>query len=233
MSSDTPQHIAIILDGNRRWAKKRGMPGWKGHEFGVRNLYKLLQWGKDLGVKEFTLYCFSTENFSRPKKEVDVLMGLFRKQFRELKDRPEVKKNKVRINVIGNVSLFPKDIQNILKDAMRETKGNKDYTVNFALGYGGREEILHAAKEIAKKVRDGKIKIQGLTEKVFAKHLYLDHEPDLVIRPGGERRVSNYLLWQASYAEWFFLDKPWPEFTRRDLQRVMTEYTKRERRYGH
>lgn len=223
------KHIAIILDGNRRWAKKNKLAKFKGHEAGFKKIKNLLKWCIDLGIKEVTLYCFSTENFKRSKKEVDYLFNLFRKQFDSFSKEDIIHKNKVRINVIGRISIFPKDIQKKMEEIMGKTKKYNNYILNLALAYGGRAEIIDAIKNILKNKR---INIKDISENLLNKHLYLSDEPDLLIRPGGEKRISNFLTWQSVYAELIFLDKYWPEFTKKDLIRCIDDYKKRERRYG-
>ena len=232
MNSHPPKHIAIILDGNRRWAKKYGFPVWKGHQEGIAKVKELFKWCKDLGITEVTLYAFSTENFNRAKQEVGFLMDAFRKQFRELRKHEDVVKKKLRVRVVGREWMFPKDIQKQMQEIVELTKDNKEYTVNFGLAYGGRQEITDAVKEIAKEVKAGKLKPEAITEEMITKNLYLESEPDIIIRPGGEVRVSNFLIWQGNYSEWFFLDKLWPEFTKNDLKRIVDEFAQRQRRFG-
>ena len=233
MVSKIPEHIAIILDGNRRFAKKLGMKPWKGHEFGMKKLEELLKWCIELGIKELTLYSFSTENFSRSKDEIDFLFGLFKKKFSELKKNEGIIKNNVRINVIGRTEMFPAGMKKSMLEAVEKTKGNRKLIVNFALAYGGRQEIEDAFKNIAKNIQGGKLKSEDINENLIKQNLYLQSEPDLVIRPGGEIRTSNFLTWQSVYSEWIFLkDKLWPEFTKQDLENCIEEYSKRERRFG-
>lgn len=226
MASKVPMHVAIILDGNRRFAKKLGMRPWKGHEYGLRKLEDLFGWCMELGVNELTLYAFSTENFKRARKEVDYLFNLFWNEFNRIKEGKGVFAGKVKVNVIGRQWMFPKKMQNAMKDSMKKTAKNKKLVVNFALGYGGRQEITDAVKKIVtarlKKIDDGTI----------AKYLYLKSEPDIVIRPGGEIRTSNFLTWQSTYSEWFFIKKLWPEFTKNDLIGCIREFNQRERRFG-
>lgn len=219
-------HIAIILDGNRRYAKKIGRPSAYGHQKGFDKIKDLLQWSIDLGIKEVTLYCFSTENFKRDKKEVDYLFSLFRKQFENFSKEDVIHKNKVRINVIGRLSMFPKDMQAKMKEIMQKTKKYDKYKLNFALAYGGRAELVDAVKKIISK------KIKKIDEKTILNNLYLKEEPDLLIRPGGEKRISNFLIYQMAYSEMIFIDKMWPEFSKKDLKKCIKEYGKRERREG-
>ncbi|MBI2658305.1 di-trans,poly-cis-decaprenylcistransferase [Candidatus Woesearchaeota archaeon] len=232
MVSRVPKHIAIILDGNRRYAKKLGLQPWKGHEYGLRKLEDLFGWCIELGIKELTLYCFSTENFKRAKKEVDYLFNLFWKEFSKIKDGKGVFKDKVRVKVIGRIGMFSEKMRQAMLDAAEKTKKNRKLAVNFALAYGGRQEITDAMKKIALKIKKNKIKIDKINENLIAQNLYLKSEPDIVIRPGGEVRTSNFLTWQSVYSEWIFIDKLWPEFTKKDLIGCIDEFSKRERRFG-
>ena len=219
------KHIAIILDGNRRFAKKLMLEPWKGHEFGARKLEKLLSWAKEFGIKELTLYCFSFENFNRPKKEFNYLTDLFKKEFSKLKNDKRIHKNKIKIRFIGKRELFDSEIREIIKELEKATQNYSKYKINFALGYGGRQEIIEAIKKLVKKGKK-------INEKNFQKELWLSDEPDLIIRTGGEKRTSNFLPWQSIYSEWFFLNKMWPEFTKKDLAFCLNEFKKRERKFG-
>jgi len=230
MASKVPRHIAIILDGNRRYAKKIGLQPWKGHEFGVKKLEHLLDWCRELGIKELTLYSFSTENFRRAKTEVDFLFSIFKKKFNSMKHRRDIFDNKIKINVIGRVYMFPKDIRESMLEIMEKTRNHKNFTVNFAMAYGGRQEIVDAFKKIIKKSK--KLNPNQINEKLITSNLYLKSEPDLVIRPGGEVRTSNFLTWQSAYSEWVFINKLWPEFTKQDLIKCIEEFNRRERRFG-
>ena len=232
MVSKSPRHIAIILDGNRRYAKKLGLQPWKGHEFGIRKLEELLKWCREIGVKELTLYCFSTENFRRPKTEINFLFGIFRREFKNMRYRENIFKNKVRVNVIGRLQMFPKGIKESMLEIMEKTKKHKKFILNFAMAYGGRQEITDAVKRIAENVKKGRIKASNIDESLITNHIWLKSEPDLVIRPGGEIRTSNFLTWQSVYSEWAFVNKFWPEFTKRDLKKCIEEFGKRKRRFG-
>ncbi|MFH1770797.1 MAG: polyprenyl diphosphate synthase [archaeon] len=226
IDGSVPKHVGIVLDGNRRFAKKLMMEPWKGHELGAEKVEKLLSWSKELGIKELTLYSFSMQNINRPKKEFDYLMNLFRKAFTKFKDDPRVKAEKIRVNIIGRLNLLPEDLQQLFKQIMDETKQNNNFVLNFAIAYGGREEIIDAVnKAIAKG--------EKVDEESFKKYLYSSDEPDLIIRTGGEKRTSNFLPWQSTYSEWFFFDKTWPEFEKEDLVQVIDEFKERERRFGH
>jgi tritrans,polycis-undecaprenyl-diphosphate synthase [geranylgeranyl-diphosphate specific] len=227
-----PKHIGIILDGNRRFSKRLMMKPWKGHEWGAKKVEKLLDWCKEIGIKELTLYTFSVENFNRPKEEFDYLMNLFRREFEKLKDDKRIDENRIRINVIGRIWMFPKDIQERMRYIMEKTKNYDNYIINFAMGYGGRAEVVDAAKKIAQQVKDGKLDIEQINEETFSRNLYMADEPDLIIRTGGDHRTSNFLNYQAAYSEWIFLEKTWPEFEKEDLVEAISDFSKRERRFG-
>lgn len=230
MVSEVPRHVAIILDGNRRFARKLGLKAWTGHEFGIKNLEELLDWCLELGIKELTLYSFSIENFSRSKDEINFLFNLFRKKFEEMKNEGKILKKGIRINVIGRIGMFPSYIRKAMLEVVEKTRDNNKLTVNFALAYGGRQEIADSFKKILK--NNPNIDSDKLSEELIAENLYLQSEPDLVIRPGGEIRTSNFLTWQSVYSEWIFTDKLWPEFAKQDLIKCVEDFNKRERRYG-
>ena len=232
MYSKAPRHVAIILDGNRRYAKKLGLQSWKGHEFGVKKLKELLKWCVELGIKELTLYSFSTENFNRTKTEKDFLFNLFKREFNNMEHQGDIFKNKIRINVIGRLDMFPKEIRKAMLSIMEKTRKHGNLVVNFAMAYGGRQEITDAVKKIAKNAKEGKINVNDINEKMITANLYLKSEPDLMIRPGGETRTSNFLTWQSIYSEWVFASKLWPEFTKKDLESYIKEFNGRERRFG-
>lgn len=229
-----PRHIAIILDGNRRFAKRLMMKPWMGHEWGAKKVIALLEWLNDFDVKELTLYTFSIQNFNRPKEEFDYIMSLAEKEFGEIISNKsgDINRNGIRINFIGRLGMFPQGVQDKMRTLMELTKNNKEHVVNFAMAYGGREEIIDATRKIAEQIKRGELDINGINEEVFAKNLYFSSEPDIIIRTGGERRTSNFLMFQAPYSEWFFLEKSWPEFEKEDLVKVMEEYESRERRFG-
>ena len=232
MVSKVPKHVALILDGNRRFAKRLGLQPWKGHEFGVKKLNELFNWCRELGIKELTLYSFSTENFRRNKREIDILLNIFKREFNSMKHKEDIFKNKIKINVIGRLDRFPMDIRMAMHDVMEKTKKHNKFTVNFAMAYGGRQEIVDAFKKIAEEVKNGKIDINRINENLIARNLYLKSEPELIIRPGGEIRTSNFLTWQSTYSEWFFTPKLLPEFTKEDLINIIKEFNQRERRFG-
>lgn len=225
-------HIGIILDGNRRYAEKRHMPRWQGHSYGAKKVEELIKWCRELNVRELTLYSFSIENFNRQKKETEVLFKLFRKNIAKLKNDKKLTKNNVRINFIGRIEMFPSDMAKEMREVMEKTKKNKKYIVNFAMAYSGRAEIVDAVKKIALDLKERKVEIKDIDEKTITKNLYLADEPDLIIRPGGEKRASNFLIWQGYYSEWYFTNKLWPEFTKKDLIDAISDFEKRERRFG-
>jgi tritrans,polycis-undecaprenyl-diphosphate synthase [geranylgeranyl-diphosphate specific] len=223
---ENPKHLAVILDGNRRYAKKLNIPIHKGHERGFGKIRQLLEWCVELGIKEVTLYCFSTENFKRDKKEINYLFELFRQKVRDFRKDKLIHEKKVRIGVIGRLSMFPGDMQKEMRDIMEMTKNYNDYKLNLAMGYGGRSEIVDAFRGLLK---EG---VKEVDERIVKEHLYLADDVDLLIRPGGEHRISNFLLWQSSYAEIHFCDSLWPEFEKKDLVAAVRWFNKRGRRFG-
>lgn len=229
---NVPKHIGIILDGNRRFSKKLMLKPWMGHEWGAKKVEQLVDWCKEYDVKELTLYCFSIQNFNRPKKEFDYLMDLFKKEFDRFKDDKRLHDSKIRINIIGRLYMFPKDVQEKANEIMERTKDYNNHIINLAFGYGGREEVIDATVKIAKLVKEGRLNIDEINEETFSKNLYFSSEPDLIIRTGGDRRTSNFLIWQSNYSEWLFLEKTWPEFEKEDLKAAIEEFQNRERRFG-
>ncbi len=221
-----PKHVAIILDGNRRYAKKVGIDALRGHEYGFEKFKEVLKWLSEAGVKQTTLYALSTENLKRTPEEVQALMEIFRTV---LKNEPD---SKTRIKFIGRLELLPKDIQQGMNELMEKTKDYSEFELNFAIAYGGKAEIVDAAKKIIHDAQSGKLKEDDLDEEKFSKYLYMPDEPDLLIRPGGEKRLSNFLPWQLTYAEFIFLDKLFPELTKQDILDCISEYEKRDRRKG-
>lgn len=224
---DNPKHIGIIMDGNRRWAKERGLDPWEGHKEGAKTLKRLLEFLKEKGLKELTLYTFSVQNFNRSEAEKKFLFEIFKKEFKAiLKDKKGLEKNQTRINFLGRIELFPKEIQELTKKIMESTKDYEKHILNFAFGYGGREEIIDA---VNKALKEGK---KEVTEEEFENYLYNKSKPDLIIRTGKEKRTSNFLVFQGAYAEIFFTDKHWPDFTPEEMERILSEYCQRERRFG-
>ena len=227
-----PKHVAIILDGNRRFAKRLMLDPRKGHEFGRTKVEQLVDWCVELGIKELTLYTFSIQNFNRPKDEFDYLINLMLDAFNKFYNDPKIEKNGIRINVIGRYRMFPPKVVESIEKIMKKTEHNSKFVINFAMAYGGREELTDTMKKIALEISKGKLTPEDIDENVVQKHLYMESEPDLIIRTGGDKRTSNFLMWQASYSEWFFVDKMWPEFTKEDLIGIFKEFEERERRFG-
>src|SRR3989344_7226934 len=230
--SKIPRHIGLILDGNRRFAKRLMLKPYMGHEWGYKKIKDVLEWCKKYKIKELTLYVFSIENFDRPKEEFNFLMKLFEKAFIEAKSDKKIHEDKVRINFIGRINLFPKQVQKAMHELTDSTKSYNNFIVNFAMAYGGRAEIIDATKKIAQQVKEGKLNINEINEEVFKKNIYLESEPDLIIRTS-ERRLSGFLLWQGSYAEiQFFPEVLWPEFSKENFIHCIKDYKNRERRFG-
>jgi tritrans,polycis-undecaprenyl-diphosphate synthase [geranylgeranyl-diphosphate specific] len=230
-----PRHVGIIMDGNRRFAKKLMMKPWMGHEWGAKKLRSVLEWSKELGIKEVTFYAFSIQNFNRPKHEFDYLMNVFCKEFDDLmkeENFAKLKQDGIRIDFIGRLQKFPEKVHSIMLKLMEMTKEHDKYHIHFAMAYGGREEVLDAVQKIAEQVKKGELDVATINEKTFAENLYLNSEPDLVIRTGGERRTSNFLTWQSTYSELVFLEKHWPELEKEDFIAAIQEYSERDRRFG-
>lgn len=227
-----PQHIAIIMDGNGRWAKRRGLPRVMGHSAGMKSVKEIVKACRELGIKYLTLYAFSTENWKRPKREIETLMR-FLNEYIE-KELKSLKENDIRLNVIGRIDGLPDYVHPKLKAAIKETRNCKAMILNVALNYSGRAEIVDAAKKFASSVKSGEHKINELDERLFAKFLYTEDQPDpdLLIRTSGEMRISNFLLWQISYSELYITPKLWPDFRKRDLEEAISEYQTRDRRFG-
>jgi len=227
-----PGHIAIIMDGNGRWAKQRGLPRIEGHRRGVEAVRTITFAARDLGVKRLTLYAFSVENWSRPQDEVGALMGLL--EYYLKKELETFVRDKVRFETIGQTKAMPESIRTLIELTAEKTKQFTDYTLVLALNYGSRTEVLDATKAYTEAVISGKEKLTELTWPVLSRYLYTQNtpDPDLVIRTSGETRISNFLLMQAAYAEFIFTPVLWPEFTKKDLAEAITEYSKRERRFG-
>lgn len=227
-----PTHIAVIMDGNGRWAKARGLPRPLGHRAGMESVRRLLEAAKKFGVKYLTLYSFSAENWRRPEDEIGELMGLLRTYL--TKELATLKKEGVRFHVIGERNALPQDIVEMIGDAEEATKDNQKLVLTLALNYGGRQEITATTREIAKAVAEGRLTPDAITENIFSSFLFTSGipDPDLVIRTSGEKRISNFLLWQSAYAEYVFLDVLWPDFSEEHLEKALEEFSQRERRYG-
>lgn len=227
-----PEHIAIILDGNRRYGQKIG-DRLEGHVHGAKKAEDLISWCNDLKIKELTLYTFSLDNFKRSALEKKALFDLFRKNIERLKkDKNLYEKKNIKVCFAGRISLFPKDIYDAMQEIMQKTKENKGLRVNLAMAYSSKAEIVDAMRELAQSIKDKKISEKDIDEAAIDRHLYISNPIDIFIRPGGEKRLSDFLLWQSAYSELFFLDKLWPEFEKQDLLEIMGEYSKRERRFG-
>ncbi len=235
-SGKMPDHIAIILDGNRRWASEKLLESWVGHQHGAERVNQLLDWCLDLGVQCVTLYAFSTENFDRTTQEVEEILRIAEEKLREILTDERIHKNKIRVKVIGRVGLLPKRMQELIRQVEETTQAYDKQFLTVALAYGGRAEIVDAAKKIAEKVKHGELPVEKIDEDVFERFLYTAHmpkpDPDLIIRTSGEERLSGFLLWQSAYSELCFLDVFWPDFRRIDLFRAVRTYQRRKRRYG-
>ncbi len=231
-----PEHVAIILDGNRRWAAHKALIPWIGHRHGADNLDDLMDWCLELDVKIITLYAFSTENFNRPTKEIEEIMNLIEEKLCLILKNERIHENRIRVKAIGRIDLLPSSIQEVIQQVEETTKMYNERFLNIALAYGGRAEIVDATKKIAKKVKKGELKPSQINEKLFEKYLYTAHMPrqdaDLIIRTSGEERLSGFLSWQSAYSELCFVDINWPDFRRIDLLRAVRTYQRRKRRFG-
>ena len=227
-----PSHVAIIMDGNGRWAKEKGFMRVFGHENGTKSVRTTVETCVDLGVENLTLYAFSTENWNRPKLEVKTLMQLLISSLK--KEMDTMQKNSVRLNAIGNLEHLPKTVQDELLQVIDATKQNSRMTLTLALSYGSRDEIVNATRQICEKVKNNIISIEKIDDALLNQHLYTQNLPDvdLLIRTSGEKRISNFLLWQIAYAELYFTDVYWPDFQNEDLYEAIINYQKRERRFG-
>ena len=227
-----PRHIAIIMDGNGRWAKKQGLARMFGHRQGVTTVHNITEAAAEIGIEYLTLYAFSTENWNRPKEEVDALMALLVDTI--AKETPTLMKNNVKLLTIGDVDRLPQATRDKFLGCIRETSGNTGLSLVLALSYSSRWEIIEAAKRIAAEVKEGKIALDEINEAAISDHLTTQGipDPDLLIRTSGELRISNFLLWQIAYSELYFTDKLWPEFTVEDLYEAIIDYQHRERRFG-
>ena len=227
-----PAHIAIIMDGNRRWARKQGKSASYGHKEGAKTLENIVRYANKIGLQYITVYAFSTENWKRAEEEVKALMMLLQSYLDDYSKRADTENIKVKI--LGDISALSEGMQKSIKKCMERTKDNTGVTFNIALNYGGRDEILKAVKQIARKVKENKIEPEDITEEMISKNLYTKDEPDpdLVIRTSGELRLSNFLPWQSVYSELLFIDKNWPDFKEEDLDNAIIEYQKRTRKFG-
>ena len=234
-SGPIPKHVALILDGNRRFASAVGLSLEESYYLGARKVEEILSWCEELGIEHVTLYSFSTENFNRPRDQVEAVMNRIREELKYALSRiDEFKRRGVRVRVIGRKELLPDDIKVLAERLERETSGNRPKTVNIALAYGGRDEILDAVRKIALEVQKGAIKPSDINEELFEKYLYLNGvpEPDLIIRTSGEERISNFLLWHIAYSELYFCEAYLPSFRKIDFLRAIRDYQRRSRRFG-
>ena len=230
-----PQHIGFIMDGNGRWAKMRGLERSEGHKAGAKTFRRIVEYCADVGIKHVTFYAFSTENWSRPEKEVKALMKLFKEYLLKADERE--KENDIRqsrIRFIGEREGLPKDLLRLIEKAEKVSNKYSKITVNIALNYGGRAELTHAVKEIAKKVKNGEMSVDDISEDVIGDYIYTagQPDPDIIVRPSGEYRLSNFLTWQSAYSEFWFSDILWPDFTEKDVNDILFDYQKRNRRFG-
>jgi len=230
--SKLPSHIAIIMDGNGRWAKQRLMNRINGHEKGADAVRRIVRTCREIGIDILTLYAFSTENWQRPKTEVAALMDLLKRFLKS--EAMEMQENNIRLNSIGQMHRIPKGVRSVLQQTMDVTASNTGLTLNLALSYGGRAEIVEMVKQVAAQVRDGRLDPSAITSEVVSDNLYTRGmcDPDLLIRTGGDMRVSNFLLWQIAYAEIFVTDTLWPDFSREEFMTILGEFQRRERRFG-
>lgn len=228
-----PEHIAIIMDGNGRWAKQRGLPRSLGHKAGVEALKEIVRYSSNIGIKILTVYAFSTENWARPVEEVDYLINILLVEYMK-KEIDELNKNNVKIRILGDIDQLPASTKKQIIEAVELTKNNSGLKFNIALNYGGRKEIVDAVKKIAEMIEKGEIKTADIDEKLLADCLYTsgDKDPDLIIRTSGEMRISNFLIWQSAYSELYFSNVLWPDFNKDNFREAIDEYMKRDRRFG-
>ena len=230
-----PQHIGIIMDGNGRWAKQRDLPRYKGHIEGAKTFRKIGEFAADVGIKCMTFYAFSTENWKRPQEEVDAIMQLFREYLREAEERQAENEEKgIKLCFLGDRKGIPEDILSLMDQIENGTQYETKVILNLAINYGGRHEITDGVKKIAEKVKSGEINVDDITEDMISDSLYTagSPDPDLIIRPSGEYRLSNFLTWQSAYSEFWFSDVLWPDFTEENLIEALREFEKRNRRFG-
>ena len=227
-----PRHIAIIMDGNRRWAKKQGKSASFGHKQGAKTLEKIVRYANKIGLKYITVYAFSTENWKRTEEEVKALMALLQSYLDDYSKRAD--SENIRVKILGDITALSQGMQKSIINCMERTKNNTGVTFNIALNYGGRDEIVKSVQNIVKEVQNGNIKIDDINEELISNNLYTkgQPDPDLLIRTSGEMRLSNFLPWQLVYSEFLFIDKNWPDFTEEDLDNAILEYQKRTRKFG-
>lgn len=232
LPSVLPEHVAIIMDGNGRWAKKRGLPRTAGHKRGANNFRTIANYLNEIGVKYMTFYAFSTENWKRSKDEVDTIMELFKDYLSEALDR--LNETNMRMIFIGDKSVLNDDIRTLMERIETESAKNNGTVVNMAINYGGRQEVTFACKEIAEKIKSGELKPEDISEDTISSNIFTkgQPDPDLIIRPSGEFRLSNFLIWQSAYSEFWFDNVLWPDFTIKDMNRALNDYASRQRRFG-
>ena len=227
-----PQHIAIIMDGNRRWAREKGLDYRLGHKEGAENLKRIAKYANEIGIKYLTVYAFSTENWKRTKEEVGALMILLQKYLEEFLSSNDF--DNIKINVLGDTSKLGEGLQKSITKILHETENNTGLVLNIAFNYGGRDEIVRAVRKIAEEVKENKINVEDINEQTISNSLYTagQLEPDLLIRTSGEQRLSNFLLWQLAYTEFYFVQKYWPDFSEQDLDEAISVFEKRNRKFG-
>lgn len=228
---ELPKHIGLIMDGNGRWAKKRGLPRQAGHKKGADTFRKIVRYCNKIGIGYLTVYAFSTENWKRPEEEVSAIMNLLRQY---LSDAKNYKHENVQTQFIGDLSVLDKDIREKIAECEKESENFTGLHLNIAVNYGGRDELVHAARKIAQDVNSGMLSLENITEKTIDERLYTKGQPDvdLIIRPSGEYRLSNFLPWQSAYAEYIFMDILWPDFNEKHMDKALAEFAKRNRRFG-
>ncbi len=230
-----PQHIGFIMDGNGRWAKMRGLERSEGHKAGAKTFKKIGEYCADVGIKYMTFYAFSTENWNRPKREVLALMKLFKEYLSDGEERlGENDIRQMRLRFIGEREALPKDLLKLIEKAERETAKYDKITVNIALNYGGRAEIVHAVKDIATKVKNGELAVDDIYDSLISDNIYTagQPDPDIIVRPSGEYRLSNFMTWQSAYSEFWYSDVLWPDFSEEDVNKLLSDYQNRNRRFG-
>ncbi len=235
MANELPLHIGFIMDGNGRWATARGLNRSEGHVAGANAFRRICEYGCDLGIKSMTFYAFSTENWKRPPAEVAAIMNIFRDYLKEAQERKKENALKgMHMHYMGGRDGVPEDILDLFDTAENESINAKRTTVNIAVNYGGRAEIVHSVQKIAERVQSGELSVHDIDEALIGQGLYTagQPDPDIIVRPGGEYRLSNFMIWQAAYSEFWYTDKLWPDFTEADLDKILEDYSKRHRRFG-
>ena len=233
-SDRIPKHLAIILDGNRRFASEKGVKRFKGHIFGAKKLEEVIGWCQELGIKHITVYAFSSENFTRTDEEVKLILNLLASKFREVAKDARVHKYKIKIRAIGNLGSLPSQVQKAIEEAQEATQVYDGNTLNIAVGYGGRAELAEAVRKICERIKNGELNPVDVDENLISNYLYTAGlpDPDLIIRTSGEERLSGFLLWQSAYSELYFCEANWPSFSKIDFLRAIRTYQSRERRFG-